>query len=114
MIRWTDLTKFIKANAGKSALAPFTGQDYRALFAFAALCDCYAAADDPARAKLMHAMHLTLQCMQESTRPIAKWAIPFALDWSHTDELWKRVGSSVEEMMESAETFEREANGLRR
>ncbi len=85
------LYRFINHHAGERALAPFTAQDYRALEAFAALCELWAVADD--RMPVEHAMQATLRCMQpsDSVVGVARWCIACVLDWDTTDKLWAVV-----------------------
>lgn len=95
MIRQTELFRFIKHHAGKGALAPLTGQDTKALLAFAALVELYAYSDGPGQAHAIKAMHATLQCMQESTRSTAKWCISAIMDFSDMDRVWGELSAAT-------------------
>lgn len=75
----------------KSACAPLTGQDTRALQAFVHLVELYGNSDTTGRRAALSAMGAVLQAMQPSTRHLAKAAIPHVLDWSHEDRLWAQV-----------------------
>src|SRR5579864_146849 len=75
----------------KHALAPLTGQDWRALQAFFHLVDLYGSSDFNGRASAVLAMYHTVQAMQPSTRHLAKAGIPHVLDWSHEAEIWRQL-----------------------
>jgi hypothetical protein len=72
----------------KDALAPLTGQDWRALAAFFHLVALYGNSDRDGRAAAVAAMYHTVRAMQSSTRHLAKAGIPHVLDWSHEEEIW--------------------------
>jgi hypothetical protein len=75
----------------KSALAPLTGQDSRALSAFFHLVELYGVADEDGRVSALNAMTYALLAMQPSTRYLAKAGIPFLLDWEDEDRIWRQV-----------------------
>ena len=75
----------------RSALAPLTGQDARALKAFLHLVELYGNSDEDGRGAALWAMSHTLQAMQPSTRHLAKAGIPHVLDWGHEEEIWRQV-----------------------
>jgi hypothetical protein len=75
----------------KSALAPLTGQDWRALTAFFHLVALYGNSDEDGRASALLAMFHTVQAMQPSTRHLAKAGIPHVLDWSDEDRIWSEL-----------------------
>jgi hypothetical protein len=75
----------------KHALAPLTGQDWRALTAFFHLVALYGSSDEDGRASALLAMFHTVQAMQPKTRYLAKVGIPHVLDWSHEAEIWEQL-----------------------
>lgn len=75
----------------KYALAPLTGQDWRALYAFFHLVDLYGSSDGAGRRAAVIAMAHTALAMQPSTRHLAKAGIPHVLDWSHEAEIWQQI-----------------------
>lgn len=74
-----------------NALAPLTGQDWRALTAFFHLVALYGNSDADGRASAVLAMFHTVQAMQPKTRHLAKAGIPHVLDWCHEDEIWRQL-----------------------
>lgn len=78
----SELRAFIKANAepGES-LGAFTGQDHRALEAFAACAQLYAVADEMGRFHARAAMAILLLTAQQHVRRTFRLALAFALDW---------------------------------
>lgn len=76
----------------KSALAPLTGQDSRALRAFIHLVELYAVSDGEGRRAALLAMRSTVLAMQPSTRHLAKAVIPHMLDWGDEDRIWRALG----------------------
>lgn len=79
---------FVRERLGNTALGPLTGQDHRAFAAFLHLLQLYAVADNDGMFAALQAMRATLQAMQRSCWPIAKAAIPHALDWSNEEPMW--------------------------
>lgn len=75
----------------KYALAPLTGQDWCALYAFFHLVNLYGHADGDGRRSALLAMAYTVRAMQPKTRHLAKAGIPHVLDWSHEDEIWRQL-----------------------
>lgn len=75
----------------KSALAPLTGQDFRAFTAFVHLVDLYSAGDDEGRRHAVRAMQHCVSAMQPSTRHLVKVAIPHVMDWSDEERLWSQI-----------------------
>jgi hypothetical protein len=75
----------------KHALAPLTGQDWRALYAFFHLVDLYGSSDADGRRSAVLAMAYTVRAMQPSTRHLAKAGIPHVLDWSHEEQIWQQL-----------------------
>lgn len=80
----------------RSALAPLTGQDARALHAFVHLVDLYGSSDDNGRRRAVSAMRDVVLAMQPSTRHLAKAAIPHVLDWSHEESIWCELLPHIE------------------
>lgn len=72
-------------------LGACTGQDLRALDAFAHLLSLYAAADASGREAAIEAMRDVLRAMQPHTRDAAKRAILSQLDWPDEEPLWARI-----------------------
>lgn len=72
----------------KGSLGALTGQDARAMSAFAAALKLYAASDETGERAGLAAMRAVLPAMQESVRWIARELIPFALDWHDRERLW--------------------------
>jgi len=81
--------RMARERGDKSALAPLTGQDWRAFKAFFHLVALWGACDEPAHA--VAAMYHVLQAMQPHTRQLAKAGIPHVLDWSHEAEIWRAI-----------------------
>jgi hypothetical protein len=72
-------------------LGALTGQDSRALAAFAHLLELYAVSDTAGRRSAVLAMHHTIHAMQADCRGIAKRTIPLALDWGDETDLWEKI-----------------------
>lgn len=68
-----------------------TGQDSRALSAFAHLIDLYACSDEQGRACAIVAMRACLAAVQEKVWPLFQKAIPHGLDWSDEITLWAKL-----------------------
>jgi hypothetical protein len=83
--------KWIRGRLGRDALAPLTGQDSRALGAFVHLVALYGNSDGDGRRCALVAMASAVRAMQPSTRHLAKAAIPYVLDWSDEDPIWRRI-----------------------
>jgi hypothetical protein len=81
----------------KNALAPLTGQDWRALQAFVHLVALYGSSDTDGRGHAIEAMRHTVVAMQSSTRHLAKAAIPHMLDWDDEERVWNLLASRPEE-----------------
>jgi len=76
---------------GIPSLAVCTGQDDRALHAFAACLELYAASDDPGRQVALGCLRALLDGMQRSCWPLARELIAQQLDWSDRETLWPRI-----------------------
>lgn len=76
-------------------LAPVNGQDGKALLAIAACYRLWARGDADARRSAIKAVAQLASCMQAHTRPLAKALIPWALDWSHEEQLWPQVQAAL-------------------
>lgn len=84
--------QFLRARLNdRSALAPLTGQDSRALAAFVHLVALYGNSDGEGRRAARQAMHHVVQAMQPSTRYFAKAVIPHVLDWSDEERIWQEI-----------------------
>lgn len=84
-----DLLRWLKANFGRSALAPLTGTDFRALAAVAHIVALYAVSGNDSA---LSALHDVVLCMQPSTRELAFHAIAHQLDWDDRARVWGRAG----------------------
>lgn len=89
----------------KAALAPLTGQDWRALQAFLHLVALYGNSDGDGRRSALLAMAYTVRAMQPSTRHLAKAGIPHVLDWSHEAEIWQQLELLDSDALEDGLTF---------
>lgn len=94
---------FIKAHLGKQALAPLTGQDSRALAAFAHLVELYAQSDDHGRICAIWAMRYCIEAAQRKVWPLFQKAIPHGLDWSDEQELWATIAPGKSRAQAAAE-----------
>jgi len=79
---------FISFHCGKYSLGALTGQDTRALQAFAHLVELYAVSDTTGRHYAIQAMRATVQASQPSVWSLFKKCIPHVLDWSDEERLW--------------------------
>ena len=86
----------------KHALAPLTGQDWRALTAFLHAVALYGNSDGDGRRSALLAMAYLVRAMQPSTRHLAKAGIPHVLDWSHEDEIWRQLETLDSDALEDA------------
>jgi hypothetical protein len=77
--------------ANKHELGALTGQDTRALLAIAYCWRLWGGGDTDGRNAAIAAVRSLLHGMQEKTRYLAREVIPWALDWSHRDQLWPLV-----------------------
>jgi hypothetical protein len=91
-----------RETGNKAALAPLTGQDWRAFNAFFHLVALWGACDEPAEAHAVAAMYHALQAMQPHTRQLAKAGIPHVLDWSHEDQIWLAISEYASRVEVSA------------
>ena len=82
---------FVRCHLGKNCFAPCTGQDHRALDAFAHVLELYAASDGVGRSSALAAMVALLSAMQENCWPLAKKMIPHALDGGDEETVWSRI-----------------------
>lgn len=80
---------WLKANLGKTCLAPLTGTDYRALQAAVQIIELYAYDPD---SSLLVAFAQVVGRMQEKTRSLAFHAIAHVMDWSDRWRLWRMAG----------------------
>jgi len=83
---------------GSLSLGILTGQDARALHAFAACLALYASSDDDGRAAAMISLNALLGGMQASCWPFVRELIAQQLDWHDRERLWPLI--------------RREANGI--
>lgn len=86
-----DYAAFLKEHLGKGCLAPLTGQDTVALHAFLHAVQLWGRSDLEGRRHAETAMRALALAMQDSTRFLAKRAIPCVLDWSHEGQIWERL-----------------------
>ena len=70
-------------------LAPLTGQDLCALQAIACCWELYALGDDDGHRAALAAVGHLLRGMQRKNWHLAKSLIPWAMDWSDEDRVWK-------------------------
>jgi len=75
--------KWLRANGHN--LAPLTGTDTKALAAVAACWELYAYTRSE---RVLKAARELAAEMQDSTRPLARELIAYAMDWSDRDKLW--------------------------
>ena len=73
------------------SLGIVTGQDARALHAFAACLCLYASSDDDGRAASLDALRCLLGGMQRSCYPFARELIAQQLDWRDRDRVWYAI-----------------------
>lgn len=83
---------WLKANLGKSCLAPLTGSDAAALIAAHAIADAMCNADSTQLPGLHHAFYHVVMTMQPKCRGLAFHAIAQARDWSDRLPVWRRAG----------------------
>lgn len=79
------------AHHAPEVLAPLTGQDKRALDAFAHALELFSVADSPGQCFAVDAMRACLYAMQPHTRIACKRAIPALLNWDDELPLWLRL-----------------------
>lgn len=81
---------FVRHHLGKSAFAPFTGQDYPAWSAFVHLVECYSRGGND---HAIDAMAGAVLCAQNSSTILAPFvqAIACVMDWTTIAELWPPV-----------------------
>lgn len=75
----------------KSSLAALTGQDFRAMNAFAATLKLYACSDDDGQRAAVVAMRALLSAVQPSVLWIARELIPFVLEWHDRERFWPLI-----------------------
>lgn len=106
-------TAWLKAN--KHDLAPLTGQDRRALEAFAAIWELLATDSDGRRAAIEAAVAL-LPAMQPKCWPLAKELIARSMDWGDRERVWSEIEELVDNLAApagaTAERFGRLYNDL--
>jgi len=88
--------KWLTHHCGKDVLAPLTGQDRRALLAFAHLLELYAVSDDSGRRCALIAMAGVVGAMQPNTRILAKRCIPHVLDWGDEEQIWLKLDAATQ------------------
>ncbi len=79
----------------KSSLAALTGQDFRAMNAFAATLKLFACSDETGRRAAVAAMRALVMAMQPSVQWIARELIPFALEWHDRERLWPLIAGDA-------------------
>lgn len=73
------------------SMAMLTGQDKRALAAIAACWELYACSDDDGARGALQAVRALLPALQPKCRGFARELIPWAMDWSDKDRVWRAV-----------------------
>lgn len=91
----SEIRAWLNHHVGKGALAPCTGQDRAALYAFRHLLEMYAVGDAAGRGHALTAMACVVKGMQSMVRPLAKKLIPMALDWGDEEPLWAQIMEDV-------------------
>lgn len=87
-----EVRAFIRARAGRAALAPLTGQDARALETLAHLAELFACSDRRGRDAALAAMQAIAECaMQPSVKPLAWLAFVAACDEQGADVVFPDV-----------------------
>jgi hypothetical protein len=86
-----SIVVFLKHHGTDCTLGALTGQDRRALEAFAHLVEFYAVSDDRGRDAARRAMSAVLDGVQLKVWPLFKKCIPHGLDWSDEDRLWQEI-----------------------
>jgi len=99
--RWIG-DRIARETGNKSALAPLTGQDARALSAFLHLVRLWGSSDEDGCRNALLAMAYTVKAMQPSTRHLAKAGIPHVLDWGHEEEIWRQLAALDSDALEDA------------
>jgi len=79
------LPAWLKANLGTKSLAPLTGTDRRALFAFIQIVDLYAHDHD---CSVIPAMKAVVGRMQQTTWHLAYHSIAHIMDWPDREFIW--------------------------
>lgn len=85
------VAQFVASHHGRSAFAPFTGQDLAAWRAFVHLLEMYTYSDEAGRRCALVALHHCVMGAQESVWVIFKGTIPGVLDWGDEDPLWRKI-----------------------
>lgn len=75
----------------RGPLGAITGQDARALHAFAAAMALYCASDDNGRTGALCALRALLPAMQVCCWPFARELVAQQMDWSDRDRIWMQV-----------------------
>lgn len=89
--RLKEVTRWMRANFGRSYLAPFTGQDYRAFALFVAALDLYCAADGDGRRAALVALDAGLSAAQASVGVLFVCAVPYFVEGGEGVLLIKRL-----------------------
>lgn len=84
--RMDEVLVWLRAN--KHDTAPLTGTDVRALLAIGQCWQLYATTRAP---RVLNAVCALLQMMQPKCWPLAKAAIPWAMDWTDEAPIWSKV-----------------------
>jgi hypothetical protein len=87
---------FVETYLGRSAFAPFTGQDTSGWFAFVYLLEMYGRGDAAGRRAALAAMGEVLRGVQnlECIHRVFIQTIPHVLDWGYVAEIWPKLGSN--------------------
>lgn len=84
------LRPFLVHHLGQHSLGALTGQDARALEAFASR-RALRRLGQQGRISALRAMSATVQAAQISVWPLFRKAIPCGLDWSDEERLWQEI-----------------------
>lgn len=101
----TANVEWLQANHGRHLLSELTGQDMRALEAFAHLADLYAVADGPGREAAVLAMAHATRAMQPKVRHVCVAALGYWFDGAdlrRLTDLLERAGRAVDALIAHA------------
>lgn len=83
---------WLKANLGKSCLAPLTGTDTKALRAAVQIIELYGYIAQRDEDATLAAFAAIVRQMQRSTQELAYHSIAMLMEWHSRDEIWARAG----------------------
>lgn len=82
---------WLRKQHGKNCFAPFTGQDWRAFAAWIHCLELWFGSDHQGQEWALEALRCCVSCAQPKCWPLFKAAIPAIGDWSHEEELWRKL-----------------------